>query len=183
LNPCQIAKTIYVCSVTDSAQQDTGKICAVILEKNGDFPPTNSRCLKHWFSCSILAQGNLVWCRKVPEDRAGGVPGVHVPAVLVPAPQAMTCTQQKIASVLMFVSFLVSKEVGGWVAMLIARLLAKAALWVRNQTSLRMGDISKGVSNTQNCSTLKIYKKRRNSHSLQQKLGAKKFFVRFIEQI
>ncbi len=35
---------------------------------------------------------------KVPEDRAGGVPRVHVPAVLVPTPQAMACTKQKIAS-------------------------------------------------------------------------------------
>jgi hypothetical protein len=39
----------------------------------------------------------------------------------------------------------------GWVATLVARLLAMAALWVRTQTSLRntkIGDISKGVANT-----------------------------------
>jgi hypothetical protein len=61
-----------------------------------------------------------VVCIKVPEDRAGGVPCVHVPAVLVPAPQAVPCTKQKIASVQlymtvrsvpMFVSFLVSSEI------------------------------------------------------------------------
>jgi hypothetical protein len=40
---------------------------------------------------------------------------------------------------------------GRWVAKLVARLLAVAALWVRIQTSpkkYKMGDISKGVANT-----------------------------------
>ncbi len=39
-NPDKILKTICVCRVTDLAQQDTGKICNVILEKNGDIPQT-----------------------------------------------------------------------------------------------------------------------------------------------
>ncbi len=90
-------------------------------------------------------------CRKVPEDRAGGVPRVHVPAVLVPAPQAMPCTQQKIASVLMFESFLVSKEVGGWGGNVDSEPTCyRSSLGSKPDIpkKTQMGDISKGVANT-----------------------------------
>jgi hypothetical protein len=53
-------------------------------------------------------------------------------------------------------------KLGGWVAKLVAHLLATAALWVRIyrhlQRRTKMGDISKGVANTLH-PIKKLYKK------------------------